>query len=105
MTNKGMQVVLDITPRPVTAMKDLEFVVTLNVGGKPVSGATLLLDLSMPGMFMGNNQPKLTEEQGGRYRGRGVIPRCPTGLKIWKALVAIARDGQVEKVVYQFEVR
>jgi hypothetical protein len=103
-TNSGVQVEFEITPRRVRAMQELEFIVTLRDGGIPVSGASLLLDLSMPGMFMGNNQPKLTEEQNGRYRGRGVIPKCPTGQRIWKALIAIARGHQVEKVSYLFEV-
>ena len=105
LSDSGMQVVFDVIPRPVKAMQELEYIVTLTVRGRPVSGASLLLDLSMPGMFMGNNQPKLNEEQGGRYRGRGVIPACSTGTKTWKALIAIAHGGQIEKVTFQFEVK
>ena len=103
-TGSGIEVVFDMTPRPVKAMQELEFVVTLRNEGKPVTGASLILDLSMPGMFMGNNQPKFAEDQGGSYRGRGVIPRCSTGSKIWKAFIAIAHGGQIEKVVFLFEV-
>jgi hypothetical protein len=105
MTGSGMDVEFDVAPRPVRAMQELLFVVTLTKRGKPVSGASLLLDLSMPHMFMGSNQPKLKEEPGGRYSGRGIIPRCVTGRKTWKAFVAIAQRGQVEQVAFLFEVQ
>jgi hypothetical protein len=104
MTGSGMKIELDVTPRPVKAMQELAFLVTLMRGGTPVSGASILLDLSMPGMFMGNNQPKLTEVTSGGYRGRGVIPRCATGLKTWKALIAVSQGGQIEQVAFLFEV-
>jgi hypothetical protein len=100
-----MLVEFSISPRPVTVMQDLEFTVTLRKKGKPVTGATLLLDLSMPGMFMGNNHPKLIEIQEGTHRGRGVIPRCITGQSHWKAFIAVAHGGQVEKVSFLFEVQ
>jgi hypothetical protein len=105
MTGSGMDVEFDVAPRPVRAMQELLFVVTLKKQGRPVSGASLVLDLSMPGMFMGNNQPKLKEEPSGRYSGRGVIPRCVTGRKTWKAFVTIAQRGQVEQVAFLFEVQ
>lgn len=105
MTGSGMDVEFDVAPRPVKAMQELLFMVTLKKQGKPVSGASLLLDLSMPDMFMGNNQPKLKEGPSGRYSGRGVIPRCVTGRKTWKASVAIAQRGQVEQVAFLFEVQ
>jgi len=105
MTASGMQVEFDVAPRPVMAMRELAFYVTLRKQGKPVSGAHLILDLSMPDMFMGNNQPKLKEEQNGRYRGSGVIPLCVTGRKTWKAFIAVAQGGRVEKVSFLFEVQ
>jgi hypothetical protein len=105
MTGSGIDVDFEVTPRPVRAMQELLFAVTLKKQGKPVSGASLVLDLSMPDMFMGNNRPKLKEEPNGRYSGRGVIPRCMTGRRIWKAIVAIAQRGQVEQVAFLFEVQ
>jgi hypothetical protein len=105
MTGSGMDVEFDVAPHPVKAMQELLFMVTLKKQGKPVSGASLVLDLSMPDMFMGNNQTKLKEEPSGRYSGRGVIPRCVTGRKTWKAFVTIAQRGQVEQVAFLFEVQ
>ena len=105
MTDSGVEVELSIAPRPVAAMQDLEFRVVLSRKGRPVSGAAVVLDLSMPGMFMGNNQPRLSEERPGRFRGRGVIPRCVTGQRTWKAFVAVAQGGSIEKVFFLFEVQ
>jgi hypothetical protein len=105
MTGSGMEIEFDVAPRPVKAMQELLFMVTLKKQGKPVSGASLVLDLSMPDMFMGNNQTKLKEEPSGRYSGRGVIPRCVTGRKTWKAFVTIAQRGQAEQVAFLFEVQ
>ena len=105
VTDSGLEVAFSVTPRPVKTMQNLEFIVTLKKNGKPVTGALLLLDLSMPGMFMGNNQPKLREEQSGRYRGSGIIPRCVTGQRIWKAFIAIRHNGKVEKVSFLVEVQ
>jgi len=105
VTDTGIEVAFSISPKPVRIMEDLEFTVKLSRKGKPVTGAALVLDLSMPGMFMGNNQPKLREEPGGQYRGHGVIPRCVTGRKTWKAFIAAERSGIVEKVSFLFEVQ
>ena len=104
-TGSGLEVLFDVTPRPAAAMRELEFSLSLRKNGKPVTGASLLLDLSMPDMFMGNNQPRLIEAQAGTYRGRGVIPRCPTGSRIWRALIAIRQSGSVEQVSFLFEVQ
>jgi hypothetical protein len=104
-TGSGIEVLFDVTPRPAEAMRELEFSVSLRKKGKPLTGASLLLDLSMPGMFMGNNQPRLFEGVDGIYRGRGVIPRCPTGSRIWNAFIAVRQGSTVEQVTFLFEVQ
>lgn len=105
VTGSGMEVLFSIPSRPVRVMEDLEFVVTLSRKGTTVSGAAVLLDLSMPGMFMGKNQPKLKEVRGGTYRGRGIIPRCVTGQRMWNAFVAVRHRGAVDKASFLFEVQ
>ena len=105
VTDSGLEVLFSISPRPVRVMEDLEFTMMLTRKGKPVSGAIILLDLSMPGMFMGSNQPKLKEEMPGRYRGRGVIPRCVTGQRTWQAFIAVRHSGIVDKITFLFEVQ
>ena len=104
-TRSGIEVLFDVTPRPAAAMRELEFSVFLRKNGRPVANAALLLDLSMPGMFMGNNQPRLSEGHAGRYRGQGIIPRCPTGSRIWRAFIAVRKDSTVEQISFVFEVQ
>jgi hypothetical protein len=102
--DSGLEIALSITPRPVKVMQDAEFVVTLQKKGQPVTGAHLLLDLAMPGMYMGNNQPKLKEDRPGTYHGSGIFPRCSSGRWTWKASLSVAHGDQVEKAAFIFEV-
>lgn len=92
------EVTLDISPKPVKAMKELFFVVT--VRGANVRGP-LLLELSMPGMYMGRNEVALKRSPEGSFSGRGVIPRCPTGGKLWQADLTIPGTG---RLTYRFHV-
>jgi hypothetical protein len=97
-TVAGKQVVFDISPRPVRTMKEL----TITVRGIGRNSApTILLDLSMPGMYMGRNEVVLKKTPDGSYSGKGIIPRCPSGNKMWKAEIAIPGSG---KVSYIFNV-
>jgi hypothetical protein len=81
---------LSVNPQPIRAMKALHFQVDLQDGGKPQS---VVVDLSMPDMYMGLNQVVMKESRPGVYEGVGIIPICPTGLTLWQASVII--DNQV----------
>jgi hypothetical protein len=97
-------VTLSIAPRPVTAMKELVFEVSLEISGGPVSGASVNIELSMPGMYMGRNMVELEETGGGRYGGKGVLPRCPSGGLLWKADVLVAiPDYETRRAAFLFE--
>jgi len=104
-TADGMRVEFDVQPKPVTSMSDLTFIVTVTREGSPVSDASVALNLSMPGMFMGNNQTVLKHAENGRYEGKGVIVRCPSGRRIWRADIAIARGGKNAAARFVFEVK
>jgi hypothetical protein len=41
----------------------------------------------------------------GVYEGKGVIPVCPHGGRIWKADVTIKHDDTSKTVSYVFEVK
>jgi hypothetical protein len=86
---------LDIEPKPVRAMQDLTFTVTL-AGEKPA--APPYIDLGMPGMNMGRNRVILQPAGELVYRGEGVIVRCPSGRRTWKAKVTVPEAGSVEFV-------
>jgi hypothetical protein len=91
----GTKVSLDIEPKPVKAMQDLTFSVTF-AGEKPV--AAPYIDLGMPGMNMGRNRVILRSAGELVYRGEGVIVRCPSGRRTWKAKVTFPDVGSVEFV-------
>jgi len=92
------EIIFDISPKPVEAMKEITFIV--HVVSSDYAPA-LLLDLSMPGMHMGKNEVLLKKRPDGKYSGTGVIPRCPSGRKLWQAEIDIPAAG---KVSYRFNV-
>lgn len=103
--DRDILVSLDINPKPVKTMTDMVFTVDIRESGKPVTDADVALDLTMPGMFMGINRPQMKHKKDGVYEGKGVIPVCPHGGKIWKADVTVKRNSISETVSYVFEVK
>jgi hypothetical protein len=91
-------VILEIAPRPVAAMKELRFAVSLPGYGGP--GAPRI-DLSMPGMRMPPNRVDLERDSRGAYRGTGVLVRCSSGRRTWQAAVEVPGKG---KAVFTFDV-
>ncbi|MDJ0915652.1 MAG: hypothetical protein QNI95_18940 [Desulfobacterales bacterium] len=86
-------VTLEITPRPVTAMQDSTFTVTLT--GNPPEQA-LYIDLGMPAMKMGPNRVQLKPGGNGDYVGKGVIVRCKSGRRTWFANVVVPGMGEAK---------
>ena len=89
----SMMVTLDILPKPVTAMKDLKFHVTLS--GEKKNTAPYI-DLGMPGMNMGPNRVELRPVKDNVFEGQGIIVRCPSGRRTWKATVTLPEVGKLE---------
>jgi hypothetical protein len=104
-TGEGMTIEFDVQPKPVAAMSELTFIVNLSRGGSPVTDASTALDLSMPGMFMGKNRPGLKQVYDGRYEGKGIITRCPSGNKTWQAEVTVKNAGKTAVASFVFEVK
>ena len=92
-------VTLDIHPKPVKVMQDLSFTVTVK-GGRDYDH--LLLDLQMVGMNMGPNQVTLVKSAAGTYTGKGIIPKCHSGMKLWSASVAL--PGNPAQTEFLFNV-
>jgi hypothetical protein len=84
----GATVTLAAGPRPLRAMTDLEFTVTLAPAGA-AAAAEGRLALTMPGMYMGENRVTLAPAGEGRWQGRGVVVRCPSGQRTWAAEVEL----------------
>jgi hypothetical protein len=88
-----VEVSLDISPRPLAAMKRLLFRVRAIEKEVAIRDADVFIDLSMPGMSMMENRIPLRQQQDGSYAGEGVIVKCSSGRKVWKADVTINRPG------------
>jgi hypothetical protein len=96
----GRNVTLEISPKPVRHMTPLTFTVTIIPSNALTS--TILLDLSMPGMYMGKNQVELKRKNDGTWEGKGLIVRCMSGRKQWQATVLSAELGNP---AFTFDVR
>ena len=94
----GAKATLDISPKPVKAMTDLRFHLILS-GKQPT--AEPHIDLGMPGMKMGPNTVRLEKVGEGVYEGTGIIVRCPSGRRVWKAAVNLPG---LETVEFIFDV-
>ena len=88
-------VTLEVSPRPVKAMQDLAFKMTLT-GKLPPDKMRPYIDLGMPGMNMGRNRVQLKFTGNATFEGQGVIVRCPSGRRTWQATVTIPDVGQTE---------
>jgi YtkA-like protein len=67
-TVDGLSIALE-RPQQAEILKDYELFVTLkDSSGQPVDGATVFVDMAMPSMPMGTNQPIADALGGGRYR-------------------------------------
>jgi len=87
----GREVLLSIAPWPPRAMRELDFTATLpGYAGK----ASPYVELSMEGMEMGRNRVDLSRGADGRFRGTGVIVRCPGGRRDWEATVTAPGAGK-----------
>ena len=91
----GSTVTLAITPRPVKAMQDLLFQVTFSAK-LPPNAKLPYIDLGMPGMKMGPNRVQLKSVGNDTYEGRGVIVKCPSGRRTWRATVTVPDFGQTD---------
>jgi hypothetical protein len=88
----GRDITFDIQPKPVRAMHDLLFRVTYR---SELPHANPYIDLGMPGMRMGPNRVDLKPVRSGIYEGAGIIVRCPSGRKVWRANVTVPNIGEV----------
>lgn len=96
----SIEVSLDISPKPLKAFTETEFIADLR--GIDKLPSEILVELSMPGMYMGENQIILKRVNKNRYKGRGVIPRCPSGATLWQAGVSVPGH---DKVYFKFHVK
>lgn len=102
------EITFDVSPKPVKAMEELAFrlVIKRNPPSPPLRKGgqegmkelpeKITVDLSMPGMYMGKNQVLLKKGPDGTYSGKGIIPKCRSGRRLWRATVDIPKTGKVD---------
>jgi len=95
----GQAVILDISPRPVRAMRELTFAV--EIPGSNDRGGAPRIDLEMPAMRMPPNRVDLRRGADGIYRGTGAIVRCGSGKRTWSATVTLPNGAPA---VFTFDV-
>jgi len=76
-------------------MTDLVFTVTLSGSGESLQSPPYI-DLGMPGMDMGPNRVKMKPVGKNVYEGKGVIVKCPSGHRVWRATVTVPDMGKAE---------
>ena len=99
----GAMVTLSVSPRP-EAMKELRFEVAAPAAAAGTGPARLAL--SMPGMYMGELRVALAPDGAGRWAGKGVVVRCPSGKRAWAAEVELpaAAGGAPLRATFTFDV-
>jgi hypothetical protein len=90
----GMELRVELGPRPLAAMRELSVEAELRQGGAPLDGAEVALSFAMAGMDMGENRVRLAPAGGGRYRGKAILVRCLSGRRDWLASVAVRQGGR-----------
>lgn len=95
----GGEVTLELGPRPLRMMTELAAAVTLRQAGAPLEPDAVTVSFAMPGMEMGRNEVRLARSGAGRFEGKAVLVRCPSGRKDWIATVSISRAGTVADAV------
>jgi hypothetical protein len=89
----GRRVTLDVQPKPVSAMTDLTFTVTIEGADEKTAAH---IELNMPAMNMGKNLVALKRNEKGDFVGQGVIVRCRSGIRTWRAKVVVDDLGAAE---------
>ncbi len=89
----GRSISFDVMPKPVTAMTELTFVVTVEGADQ---GTAAHVELNMLAMDMGKNHVLLRRNDNGAFVGQGVIVRCRSGIRTWSAKVVVSGIGATE---------
>jgi hypothetical protein len=74
-------------------MADLAVTATLRRDGAPLDPDAVSVSFAMRGMEMGENRVRLAPRGAGRFEGKAVLVRCPSGRRDWGATVSVARPG------------
>lgn len=90
-TVEDLTVTLRVSPYPPVPMQRAEFSISITDGqGRPLMGAEVSCDMTMPAMSMPPNRPRAVEQSPGLY----TTPVVFTMAGDWEALIEVLpRDG------------
>lgn len=95
-TAGALSVSLNVDPYPPVPMQDALLELRLfDSKGQPISGANVSLDLTMPGMQMPMNRPKVAESGGGVYQAKTLFTMAGK----WQIQVVVSYAGKSETFI------
>jgi nitrogen fixation protein FixH len=99
----GGEVTLELRPRPLRTMRELSVTADVRGGEAATAEAEVKVSFAMKGMQMGDNTAALVTGGAGRWTGRAVLVRCPSGRKDWTADVTVTQPGAAPRTT-RFEL-
>jgi nitrogen fixation protein FixH len=101
-TSGSLSATLQVSPSPPVPMEDTTLELTLRDSSqRPVPGALVVFDLTMPAMEMPVNRPQATEEESGVYRANAVFTMAGE----WLIRVEVSYQGQDEEFRFPLHTR
>jgi nitrogen fixation protein FixH len=89
-TVDGLLIALEANPNPQLNTNEVFIIALYDAQGRPVENADVYLDLDMPAMPMGSNQPIAEHSQNGQYRAETAY----TMTGDWTIDVIVAYNGE-----------
>ena len=96
---------VELAPRPIAALRELEVSARLVRGGCPSSDAEVRLSFAMVGMDMGENAVRLAAKGKGRYEGKAVLVRCASGRRDWIVKAEVRQAGEDRRADFRLHLK
>ena len=96
------QGILNLHPKPVYAMKPIEFDLTLTTS--KLQNPEILLNLTMPAMYMGINKVFLKKVSKNVYKGNGMFAECVTEDRRWNIKIVFKENEKIYTKDIQFDI-
>lgn len=101
-TAGAFSVSLSVDPDPPEAMQDTLLELRLfDAKEQPISGASVSLDLTMPGMQMPMNRPEVVESRNGVYQAKTLLTMAGK----WQIQVLVTYAGKSETFIFDLNTK
>ncbi|MCS7149612.1 MAG: hypothetical protein N2Z40_03230 [Caldimicrobium sp.] len=95
------KIIFDLKPKPVRAMQELTIEIQID---PPLQAEELLVDFTMPEMYMGENKAKVKKILAAQYEGKIILPRCKKTL--WQAeVIDLSTKKTLAKILFHIKNR